>query len=153
MCVMSKWWALVPLFISLSCVTSDPVSDDVNPSRIQNVPGWFWSEEIGASVNIRLLLPPSYDSDTSGRYPVIYHLDADWYFSGSSRIEDGGISGLVSRLTHSGSIPEVILVGVCELDENGVNRRGRDFHGSRENFFRFLKNELIPYMDLHYRTV
>ena len=146
-------WIALAVLLSLSCTTSVSDPNGANSSRRQQVPGWFWSEEIGANVNTRMQLPPSYDTDTYRQYPVVYLLDADWYFSGSARIGEGGISGLVSRLAAQGDTPEVILVGVCEIDENGINRRGRDFHGSPGDFFRFFESELVPHVEQNFRTL
>lgn len=135
------------------CASNIDQGNGINSGKEQNVPGWFWSNEIDANLKIRIKLPASYETDLTRSYPVVYLLDSDWYFYPSSRIGNKGISGLVEGMAATGQIPELILVGVCEINQWGTNMRGRDFHSERENFLAFLQNELITFINRNYRTV
>ena len=81
---------------------------------------------------------------------MIYLLDADWYFDGSSKmIGDGGVAGIVSSLSESGRIPKAIVVGIGYVKRN---QRGRDLLWAYEKFYAFLTEGLIPFVDSEYRT-
>ncbi|MHA1510825.1 MAG: hypothetical protein ACTSRX_03800, partial [Promethearchaeota archaeon] len=85
----------------------------------------------------------------------MYLLDGDWLFDGSNPtfIDEGGIAKLVYDLGNSGAIPQSILVAIGEISiEDGVNNRNRDFLYEPSNFFNFIKDELIPYIDNNYNT-
>lgn len=94
-------------------------------------------------------LPDSYKWAKDRRYPVLYVLDGKTHFVHSA--------GSVSFLASQGEIPELIVVAVASTV------RVRDFTqtdwpshwiggGGAENFKRFLSKELIPEVDLNYRT-
>jgi enterochelin esterase-like enzyme len=81
---------------------------------------------------------------------VIYLLDADWYLDGSSTmIGDVGVAGIVSSLSESGRIPKAIVVGVGYSKKN---QRGRDLLWAHGEFYAFLTEELIPFVDREYQT-
>lgn len=106
------------------------------------------SECTHANYRIYVSLPASYESSGSERYPVIYLLDADWYFDGSHwRLEGDGVAGIVAGLGDGGSIPESILVGIGYEEGNG---RDTDFLWYPDLFYRFLTQELIPLVEEEY---
>ncbi len=110
----------------------------------------FYSDRVGDWYKVYVGLPKGYDPQHLDRYPVIYLLDADWYFDGSSTmIGDGGVAGNVSSLSVSGRIPKAIVVGVGYPKKN---QRGRDLLWAHEDFYAFLTEELIPFVDREYRT-
>jgi len=115
----------------------------------------LYSSNTRQEYKIYIHLPASYSrSDTI--YPVIYELDADIGF--------GITSGASTLLSHRKEMPEAILVGIAYGAYPGQegNNRGRDYSptavaeypksGGAENFFRFIRDELIPVIDLEYRT-
>lgn len=94
-----------------------------------------------------------YNPDTSrastARYPVMYLLDGDYHFVHTV--------GIVQFLTNVGQIPQLIIVGIANSD------RMRDLtpppadtsfpgSGGGDAFLRFIEDELIPNIDVHYRT-
>ena len=110
----------------------------------------FHSDKVGDSFKVYISLPTGYDPQHPDGYPVIYSLDADWYFDGSSTmIGDGGVAGIASSLSEGGRIPKTIVVGIGYL---GRNQRGRDLLWAHERFYAFLTEELIPFIDGEYRT-
>ena len=105
--------------LATTAVAGKPLQGTTLPSstRIprQSVVG-FYSDRVEDSYKVYISLPIGYDPQYPDGYPVIYLLDADWYFDGSSaRIGDGGVAGIVSSLSESGRIPRAILVGIDTL--------------------------------------
>ncbi|KYK33609.1 MAG: esterase family protein [Theionarchaea archaeon] len=139
-------FVMVLILLSSGCISTTAPAPD--PEHPQNAPGLFYSYSVGDCYKIYVGLPKTYSEDHE--YPTIYLLDGDWYFDGSHwRIDRGGVHGIVSRLAESGDIPEAIVVGIGYPKEN---QRGRDFLGSPVHFYRFLKEELIPFVDSTYST-
>lgn len=91
-------------------------------------------------------MPPDYKTSTD-TYPVLYLLDGDKHYN--------YVRELVDYLSdfEQAYLPRMIVVAIPNVD------RGRDFtpvfttNGSNgaEKFLGFIKNELIPYIDRHYR--
>jgi predicted alpha/beta superfamily hydrolase len=136
---------------------TDIDNPDITPR--QSVPGLFYSQAVQDTYNIYLDLPDSYYSPDSSRYPVLFILDADYYFNGSHwRLENGGVIGIIDRLPR-GEGTEFILAGI---GYPGTDHRERDLvypadssipnSGGGNKFYKFLKNELIPYIDQNFRT-
>jgi predicted alpha/beta superfamily hydrolase len=102
--------------------------------------------------NIIVALPPSYKSDTTKKYPVLFVLDG----------ETNGelVDGMLQRLHLSNGSNEHIIVGVTS------SNRLRDFAptvnkdprgpvgegGGGDKFLDFLETELIPEVNTKYRT-
>ncbi|XEO75031.1 hypothetical protein WKT22_00044 [Candidatus Lokiarchaeum ossiferum] len=127
---------------------------------IQNDFFSFYSEEVEDNFTIDVRYPENYKQELNQTYPVIYLLDANFFINITRFFnEEEGFGSVVSRLTDSGQIPEVILVGIGYPK---VNYRERDFlypafgweeiSGGGIRFSKFLENELIPYIDSNYRT-
>ncbi|MHA1476197.1 MAG: alpha/beta hydrolase, partial [Promethearchaeota archaeon] len=115
----------------------------------------LYSNNVEDNYTIYVSLPDGYDPNQTIGYHVIYLLDGDWLFGGSypTLIGEGGIAKLVYDLGNSGAIPQSILVAIGEISiEDGVNNRNRDFLYEPFNFFNFIKDELIPYIDNNYNT-
>lgn len=105
------------------------------------------SEVLNEDRNLMVYLPQTYD--ISGKsYPVMYLLDGGYHFH--------HVSGIVDYLSTRGMMPEMIVVGVLNVD------RTRDFSpthvdkaptsGGAEKFKSFLSDELMPYVNKNYRT-
>lgn len=110
---------------------------------------------------ITVYLPRGYSEDDPRRYPVVYILDGG-YFGKTTAI-------LMSHLYCTQEIStEAIVVGIGYYYDSWTDKRYRDFiytaNVSSENlsinayvgggmiFYDFIKNELIPYIDTHYKT-
>lgn len=103
------------------------------------------SKILNREVNVLVSVPDSY-STSSIHYPVLYDLGG-FYFT-----FDCGTVGILSRTT---DIPEMIVVGVppvergyvpTPFEERGENPEGADLS------IKFLKEELIPFVEKNYRT-
>ena len=137
------------LMVATTGCDSEPeivTTERVNPDNEQNIPGWFYSNELHSNRTIYLRLPDNYDASSVETYPTIYLLDANWYFDGShERISGEGIVGVVNQLVNSNDMPDPILVGIGNLNTHGTQMRGEDFHSeSTPDFLSFIKRELIP---------
>jgi predicted alpha/beta superfamily hydrolase len=92
-------------------------------------------------------LPDDYDESQS-KHPVLFLLDGDAHFH--------HVTGIVHFLTTRNMIPPLIVIALPNVD------RTRDFSptpveqrphsGGADNFLKFFQEELIPYVDSHYRT-
>lgn len=116
----------------------------------------MFSEEVGDTFYIYIKLPKKYSS-TNKRYPVLYLLDGDIDFNMASSI--------VRYLQYGKEVPEIIIVApgyATMLSDNETNHRERDYtisankqfkeSGGANSYLRFLKNELLPFIDSKYRT-
>lgn len=81
-------------------------------------------------------------------YPVLYLFDAE--------INYKPVCGVVDILSRWGTIPELIVVGLPNTyrmrDLTPIRDRKFNIGGSGDNFLRFLKEELIPYIDNYFHT-
>ncbi len=103
-------------------------------------------------------LPRGYDAPKNAQrqYPVIYMTDAMYSFQ--------IISGATRFPMNAGYMRHAILVGISwELGLKGDLSRVRDYTPSKDNrwtkttgeakrHLAFLRNQVIPYLDSHYRT-
>jgi len=89
--------------------------------------------------DIQVYLPDSYGSSKQ-KYPVLYILDGQWYFTNGVAIQ--------KSLRTPGAIPEMIVVGI----KNSNPLRRTLFNADSDKFTSFLKNEVIAFIDYTYRT-
>jgi predicted alpha/beta superfamily hydrolase len=104
--------------------------------------------------DIYVQVPGNY-SDTSKVFPVVYVLDGQWDFS--------LVTALYGQQYYDGFIPATIVVGITwgGTNPNYDVLRARDFtpanagspqFGGAPKFLAFIKNELIPFIELKYRA-
>jgi len=115
------------------------------------------SAVLGENRVLNIYLPEGYDPKAAARYPVIYLLD------GSANEDFIHVAGLVQYCSFEWIkwLPKSIVVGIANID------RKRDFTfpsnvpeeqqkypttGHSDKFISFLSEELIPYIDAHYKT-
>jgi predicted alpha/beta superfamily hydrolase len=109
------------------------------------------SKVLGESKDVYIHLPNSYQ-DGKNLYPVLYVLDGGDYFE--------PFAGMVKYLSIFELIPEMIVVAVAHGDRlkeftfTKANEKTGDWptSGGAESFRRFLADELVPHIDLYYRT-
>ena len=107
--------------------------------------------------------PPSYRDTTflPRRYPVLYLLDGDAYFSAVS----GMVHLLSSGIPGASALPEMIVVGVANTnrtrdltptqaahDQRDRPQPGFANSGGNPKFLNFVTSELIPRIESSYRT-
>lgn len=90
--------------------------------------------------------PVGYDQSQE-KYPVLYMLDAHFIFYYAT--------GFLQGLHRLQRIPGMILVGILNTDRNrdmNPSKSNTRTGGGADNFIKFLKEELIPFVDKNYRT-
>jgi predicted alpha/beta superfamily hydrolase len=122
--------------VSISGYT-EPITPDIQKLIITNYR--MHSTYVNDDFMIFIHLPLSYDSLPQKHYPVVYYLDGN-----SPDYHINLRSYAASQL-----IPEVISVSI---GYPGATQRTRDYTYGFNSFHSFLKQELIPYIDAHYRT-
>ncbi len=101
----------------------------------------IYSTNVGSNYQYYIYLPPGYDSLTSHTYPAVYFQD------GTEYITLGKAVNVIDNLIDSLKIEPVIGVFVTP------NNRNEEYAGSLRNQYRlFFVNELVPYIDSHYKT-
>ena len=123
------------LLFSLLAASCSPAQKKVIESKI-----------LGEKRALFVRLPENYN-DSAAAYPVLYILDGQMLIENPyKKIFDG--------LAENNEIPDVIMVGIAN---RGFLRgsRSRDFHpggNGAENFLKFIKQELISFIDENFRT-
>ena len=136
---------------------------DVRPLRLDRTEERTLVSEVnGIGYKLYIALPHGYAAG-SGRYPVVYLLDADYSFLIARNIAD--------HLAERRHLRELILVGIA-YDGPAQYRKNRTrdytptfsptggygpemqkFSGGGPQFRAFLEKELIPFVDRNYRTI
>ena len=105
---------------------------------------------------LKIRLPEDYERSDK-RYPVLYLLDGDHAFAMATDVVE---------YLYYGGIPDLIIVSPAYGSKDGpssggTNMRDRDFRfpsptappdAGGDKYLRFLKEELIPYVDSNFRT-
>jgi|WetSurMetagenome_2_1015567.scaffolds.fasta_scaffold09679_4 predicted alpha/beta superfamily hydrolase len=105
------------------------------------------SDVLKQNRKISIFLPEGYDAKDA-RYPVIYVLDADG--------RDQHVVPTARFLFVNGKMPKAIVVGVFNIDRNHDflpdSSISANTGGGADNFVKFFKNELIPYINKNFKT-
>lgn len=107
------------------------------------------SEILAEDRQILVHVPEGYEKSTS-RYPVLFHLYGQQvtnYFADAVMTTE--------RLAGAAEIPPMIVVGVANTDRYRDNlplQADGKTPGGADTFLRFFAEELIPFVDTHYRT-
>jgi enterochelin esterase-like enzyme len=102
----------------------------------------FPSEHLSEDFNFRVYLPPCYHEQPDQRYPVIYLLHGLYY--SEDQWPRLGVAEQMDRLVAGDEIPPFIII---------LPREAR-FHPPQTSAFdNALIEELIPWVDQHYRTL
>ncbi len=129
------------LFTSVSSIAGDDNKVTIGDKVLLK------SKALGEERAVMVYTPRGYDL-TNSSYPVIYLLDGENHFFHAS--------GVVDFLSTQGKMPQALVVAIVNVD------RGRDFTptqvekkqntGGAEKFTAFISDELMPYVNKHYRT-
>ncbi len=105
------------------------------------------SKILGEDRPLWIYTHPAYDED-QGRYPVAYVLDGEWNFRHTS--------GVIDLMSSREVIPWMIVVGIPNVDRDKDLSpspiRSLPRGGGAPAFRRFLREEVFPYVETHYRT-
>ncbi len=150
---------LIPTSLALAETAEHPQAT-LYDTEVRSLASSFAEQEY----RLFVALPRGY-AESEERYPVLYVLDADILFG--TITETARLLPLEGFFLGLQSVPDLILVGIAYpggFDEM-AQKRGRDFTPISEfgaepesepdgaaRFFRFLKEQAIPFVDEAYRT-
>jgi predicted alpha/beta superfamily hydrolase len=102
--------------------------------------------------DIIVWLPPSYDSLTQKRYPVLYMQDGQNIFdpATSSFGADWRVDEVADSLIKSKALKEIIIVGIYNTYQRRSEYAEND---TGYAYMKFIVSELKPFIDLTYRTL
>ena len=108
-----------------------------------------WVGGILPTALVDVYLPPGYDASTTRRYPVVY--SAPWGMEIWDR--GAGIRGQLDRLVTSGALPPAIFVFASDFGALYASSECTDSYDGRQWFERYIVETVVPYVDVHYRTL
>lgn len=171
---------LVIVAVAVACTKKPaPFIDPVPPTRVHSaaVVGdlrlhSFTSKIFGNTRLLRVLVPDGYDApaNSNRRYAVLYLADGQNLFDPATSVfgpSEWQVDETVQRLLAEGRIPALIVVGV---DDAGRDARAHEYlpypdtaaaHGypaydprpQGKRYPEFLIDEVMPYINLRYRTL
>ena len=112
----------------------------------------FRSAALNATRNITILLPPSYMTAATRRYPVLYAMDNQNVFDQATSYigREWQMDEVAGRMWKAGALPEFIVVGV---DHGGVKRISEYTPGpGADRYLRFVMDEVKPLVDKRFKT-
>jgi enterochelin esterase-like enzyme len=121
---------------------------DVPHGRVQQV--LFPSKSTNTSRRAFVYTPPEYDTDLTRRYPVLY-LQHGWGEDETAWSNQGHANLIMDNLIAKGKIRPFLIVMTYGMTNNV--RIGGMAGFSIEPFETVLIDELIPYIDNHFRTL
>jgi len=145
---------LVPFFCCIALAASLALAGEpITIGERVTIP----SKVMGEERTLLISTPPDY-ARSQDRYPVLYMTDGDAHLTHTR--------GTVDFLVRNGLMPDVIIVGVTNTNRNRDLTPTHAFRvaddgtrteivdsGGAAKFLSFFAEELIPYVDEHYRTV
>lgn len=137
---------LLILFFISSVTLYSQETDSIRNNTIYDK---IYSDKLSTEREITIQLPRDYNLDEEKRYPVFIVFDGDYLFE--------IVSGNVDYMSFWGDIPEAIVVGINQIDSryndtSVVDNINFTPISSTANFFEFVSQELIPYINKNYRT-
>jgi len=112
---------------------------------------------LGRERTLRLYLPPSYDTQTSRRYPVIYMHDAQNLFDDATAYAgEWGVDETLDAFARTRGF-EAIVVGIDHGEAERIHELSpwtNPRYGSQqgEQYMAFVVDTVKPFIDAHYRT-
>lgn len=153
---LNSLMVIVFLCMTFNTAFAKEVSESFQPVVIEGAhQRLIKSQEIDQEYKLLVSLPRNYERSNK-RYPVVYLLDAQWDFA--------MFVSLYGQLYFDGDVPDLILVGVTWGGENpnAGQLRLRDFSptnvtempssGKADQFLRFFKKQVFPFVDQEYRS-
>jgi uncharacterized protein len=111
----------------------------------------------GRPYELWIAYPYSYETDTEKTYPVIYMLDGYW--------DAPVLITTYGNMIYDKTVPEFIIVGIGYSDHTldydversydltpMATKMDREGYGGGNDFFKVIKEEIIPYVDANLRT-
>jgi len=144
--ILSGWIVTISLMILFGCPKLYFAQQQVDYISLGKTIE-FTSEVLNEKRNILIYTPAGYE-ESNKEYPTLYITDgAENFFIATA------IGNFLSR---SQQIPQMIVVGIPNVNRNRDLSpsviEGTSNPGGGDNFLKFFKDELIPYLDGTYRT-
>ena len=125
--------------------------DQINTEPINVNTGFsfkFHSAVLNEDRTIMISLPDGYNVNTK-KYHILYMVDGQWNFNHTAQT--------VGWISDKGIIPQTIVVGIHtgenrERDLTPTQNKENKLGGGADKFYKFIKEELIPFIDKNYRT-
>lgn len=139
-----KSFVLLFLFLTtilITTVTAKPVTVDAT-SRVEYAK--FNSTSLKSEINYAISFPPSYNKDTSRRYPIVIFLHG--LFNDEKDWQDRGIQEKLDELRSTGKVGEYIIA---------IPYGANSFYLNAKNGLRYedaIVKDFIPFIDKTYRT-
>ena len=126
----------------------------------ESIPAFTLKSDISREpYSIFIRLPKDYYQNTGKKYPVVYHVDGNVYFDPTS----SSLNRLIKKRKVSS---DAIVVGIGYKNAYVMDSlRNRDYtypktipadsfpvSGGGESFYRFIRTELIPHIEMTYRA-
>ncbi|HEY3138007.1 MAG TPA: alpha/beta hydrolase-fold protein [Blastocatellia bacterium] len=103
------------------------------------------SAALGKQLKFAIQLPPSYETDTKRRYPVLYFLHG--MFGNEGEFERRRVAATVEKLREEGKIGEFIVVAAAGENSFYLNaKNGAQYEDA-------IIKDLIPYIEKNYRAI
>ncbi|WMI69249.1 alpha/beta hydrolase-fold protein [Mangrovimonas sp. YM274] len=108
----------------------------------------FQSRKLNTTREIKIKLPAGYDPSSPLKHPVIVVFDGDYLFE--------AVAGQVAFQTYFDEMPKSIIVGIEQGKQRFYDSYYDEVTGmpieSGERFYRFVSEELLPYIDGKFNT-
>ncbi|MFI1773264.1 alpha/beta hydrolase-fold protein [Thalassobellus citreus] len=149
---------IVVFVIVIFVLMQQSINAQTNKSQqfLQNVGALdsIYSKTLNESRDIYIQLPDSYNAEVNKTYPVAYILDGELFLP---------IVSNVQSFYSGGFIPEMVLIGISNAKSRTrdlttskiTSKYGMPFNeenGGAANFLKFIKEELVPYVESNYRV-
>ncbi|MCL9780693.1 esterase family protein [Vibrio sp. S4M6] len=134
--------------LMISKMTDVPKQVWVNPHNhvLENLKhGQYESQLMQTDIGFSLYLPPDYEHNGNKRYPVVYFLHGQ----GCNESSHLDVAEHYDSYLKNGLVDPAILVFV----NGGIGTMFTDFYDNSLPVESSFLNELIPYIDEHYRTI
>ncbi len=121
----------------------------------------FQMPQLQRSADILVFLPPSYKTDTTLRYPVLYMLDGQNVFDAQTAYSDEWrVDEILSQMYQNQSAADLIVVAIpngkdrCQEYNpwDFVNRNSEPVEGKGKHTMAFIRDTLKPVIDQKFRT-
>ena len=138
---------LILFFLFSYAITAQSLDSIIDNTIYEKI----YSKKLNSERLITIQLPRDYNMDEKQdqRYPLFIVFDGDYLFE--------IVSGNVDYMSFWGDIPNAIIVGINQIDSryndtSVVDNINFTPISSTANFFEFVSQELIPYLNKNYRT-
>jgi len=123
---------------------------DVPHGNVQQI--LFQSASTGIARRAFVYTPPGYDKDKSKKYPVLY-LQHGWGEDETAWSNQGHANLIMDNMIAEGKIKPFIIVMTYGMTNDVKIGAGGLRNFKVEGFQTVLTDELVPYVDAHFRTI